>query len=584
MANEVEQIKDRLGIVEVLSSYVKLEKAGANLKARCPFHSEKTPSFFVSPSRNTYYCFGCGVKGDIFSFVQAFEGLDFLGALKLLAPRAGIELEPRDPKVDEERVQLQKILEAATSVYEQGLKTSGEARAYLKKRGVTEATIAKFRVGFVGPMWRSLYDNLHAKGYSDHFLALSGLVKETLKAKSAEGGSPDARSVSKGHYDRFRGRIMFPIADSSGRIVAFSGRLFGERPKRTGAAEGEEAKYVNSPETPLFSKSRILYGFDKAKDSIRRHNFAIVVEGQMDFLLSQQSGFSNTVALSGTALTIDQLTLLNRLSPNVVFAFDADRAGILSSGRSAELALTLGMNVKVASLPAGVDPADLILEDSEKWHHAIKESQHIVDFYLDMLEREGGDLRTLRLRTTNTVLPFVAKITNKVDQAHFVSRIASKLNLPEEPIREELRKIPLSSIPTFQKRVPASTLGRRDLIVRKLIGILLWQEGNKETSIEVSALRSQLVKILGRDPEENFGSEEAKSELLFETEASYLDGTKLAEDIEELLRALTLENIHEELRIATERMRKAEQKGDTSLLETLQKEHQRLTKELMQIS
>ena len=550
MAFEVDQVKERLGIADVISSYVKLEKAGVNLRARCPFHSEKTPSFFVSPARNSYYCFGCGAKGDIFSFVQAFEGLDFFGALKLLASRAGVSLERRDPKADDEKQQLFSIMEAAVSFYEQELAGATEALQYLKDRGVAETTVRHFRIGFAKAKWRNLYEYLRAKGFSDRLLSLSGLVKET----------------EKGHYDRFRGRIMFPIADASGRPVAFSGRLFGERPPRAGASEGEEAKYVNSPETPLFSKSKILYAFDKAKHSIRKLNFSIVVEGQMDLLMSHQSGYTNTVALSGTALTKEQLVLLNRLSQNVVFAFDADRAGVLSSGRSAELALSLGMNVKVAGLPKGSDPADLILRSIEEWKRAIRESEHIVDFYLTLLEREGGDMRTRRLKAHDTVLPFVARIENRVDQAHFISEVASRLNLPEEPIREEIRKIDVEERhePEAPRRdIPSYS--RKEKIARKLAGLLLLKEGEADAE----KLRQELVRLLGREYLETMlASPDMKDELLFEAEAAYRSEDTDAE-VKELLHYLSLEKVRDELLAATEELRQAEARHDALETERL---------------
>ena len=560
MAREVEQIKERLSIEDVVGSYVKLEKAGVNLRARCPFHSEKTPSFFVSLARNSFYCFGCGAKGDIFSFVEQFEGLDFLGALTLLAERAGVALSRQDPKQDDERQKLLRILEEAAQWYVQELQTAPEAREYLRERGVSEATAEKFLVGFAPPKWRALSEHLRRKGFPDRLLSLSGLTKET----------------ERGIYDRFRGRIMFPINDSAGRIVAFSGRLFGERPPRAGTVEGEEAKYVNSPETPLFSKSRILYGFDMAKTAIRRNDFSIVVEGQMDLLLSHQAGFGNSVALSGTALTLEQITLLKRLSLNTVFAFDADRAGVLSSGRSASLALSLGMNVKVAALPKGADPADLILKDPELWKKVIRESEHIIDFYLGVLSAEEGDLRTFRLRVQQNVLPFVARIGNRIDQAHFISRIASRLNLAEEPIREELRKLPASADTSASAGagVPAplavSPLSRHDLISRKLIGLLLWQEHLPMPAIDTRALREKLLECAESAVlNATAASDEVREELLFEAEAAYADTGSLAADVSELVRELSILHLRQALRAATEELRRAEGARDERAVQEL---------------
>src|SRR3989344_3942952 len=349
MDSPVQKIKERLGIEEIASSYIKLERAGANLKARCPFHNEKTPSFFLSPDRGTYYCFGCGASGDIFTFVEEFEGLDFKGALKMLAERAGVEL-PRYNKADQEnkseKEKLFKIMEEATNYFENNLGENQEVLEYLKTRGLNEKSIKDFRIGFAILDWRKLYDHLKGRGFADNEIERAGLAKK-----------PD--DAGKAMYDRFRGRIMFPIMDSSGRVVAFSGRIFKD--------DGKSAKYLNSPETPIFKKSSILYGIDKAKESIRKHDFSIVVEGQFDLILSHQAGYRNTVATSGTALSdtevskenvVSNLGLIRRLSDNLVLAFDSDKAGMTATARAGKIALSLGMDVKVANLQEGSDPAD----------------------------------------------------------------------------------------------------------------------------------------------------------------------------------------------------------------------------------
>src|SRR6185369_16545446 len=265
MNSPVDKIKERLGIEEVVSSYIKLDRAGNNLKARCPFHNEKTPSFFISPDRGSYYCFGCGASGDIFTFVEEFEGLDFKGALKLLADRAGVPLEaftPERKEAESEKERLYRAMEEATKYFEDNLrnnsKESKEVLEYLTSRGVNEKSIKDFRVGFAILDWRKLYDHLRSKGFADADIERAGLAKK-----------PEDKS--KAMYDRFRGRIMFPITDSSGRVVAFSGRIFVD--------DGKSAKYLNSPETPIFSKHAVLFGIDKAKESIRKNNFSILVEG-----------------------------------------------------------------------------------------------------------------------------------------------------------------------------------------------------------------------------------------------------------------------------------------------------------------
>ena len=259
MSDTVQQIKDKLSIVDVVSQYVKLERAGASLRARCPFHAERTPSFHVSPDRGTYHCFGCNVGGDIFSFVEAIEGLDFKGALKVLADKAGVEIVyERGGKVEkDERERMFELLEVATIFYMSRLDDA--ARKYLKERGITEATVKEFRLGLAGDAWSDASEYLKAKKFSDREILEVGLAKKNERGMLT---------------DKFRNRILFPISDSAGRVVGFSGRIFGEK------ASPEAPKYLNSPETPLFHKSRILYGFDRAKVAIRKHNCAVLVEGR----------------------------------------------------------------------------------------------------------------------------------------------------------------------------------------------------------------------------------------------------------------------------------------------------------------
>src|ERR1035437_5544536 len=261
MSSSVEQIKERLNIEEVVGSYIKLERAGNSLKARCPFHNEKTPSFFVSPDRGSYYCFGCGVKGDIFTFVQEFEGIDFLGALKILADKAGITLENFSSKITDKKERLYQLLEVSTLFLQRNLESEEIPLNYLKKRGLHDETIKTWKIGYVRDEWRTISDHLKSKGFTDDEIERAGITK-------TEG---------KSTYDRFRGRIMFPLFDSAGRVIAYSGRQF--------ESDGTEAKYLNSPETPLFEKSKVLYGFDRAKLDIRRAGSALFVEGQMDLLM-----------------------------------------------------------------------------------------------------------------------------------------------------------------------------------------------------------------------------------------------------------------------------------------------------------
>jgi len=358
MSTDVEKIKERLDILDVVGSYVELKKAGGTYKARCPFHNERTPSFTVSPERGTFYCFGCHAKGDIFSFVEQIEGLDFKGALKLLAERAGIPLEKSDPKSKGEHERLYAILESAKTFFAGNLSKAAQVKEYLAKRGIKEETLREWAIGFAEDEWRSLYDHLKKMKFSDIELEQAGLVKH----KDAD----EAASSSIRYYDAFRGRVMFPLFDASGRVVGFSGRTLSTDPTTP--------KYINSPETALFNKSELLYGLHKAKSAIRKKDYSILVEGQMDLILSHQAGYANTVAASGTALTHQHLARLKKLSPRIVMAYDSDNAGLAAAQKNSRLALQLGLEVKISSLPKGSDPADLILSEPKAYADALRHS------------------------------------------------------------------------------------------------------------------------------------------------------------------------------------------------------------------
>ncbi len=569
MASPVEQIKERLSIVDIVGGYLKLERAGTNLKARCPFHNEKTPSFFVSPARNTYHCFGCGTRGDIFSFVQEFEGLDFPGALKVLADRAGVTLSLQSRKEEGERTRLYGILESATAFYEQKLRESETARAYLAGRGISEESAARFRIGYAPEGWSGVSDFLRGKGYADVDVERAGLSKPG----------------DRGLYDRFRGRLMFPIADSAGRIIAFSGRILPE------LAKDETPKYVNSPETALFSKSHVLYGFDKAKMTIRKANFSIVVEGQMDLVMSHQGGFPNTVALSGTALTVEQVTLLRRLSDNVVLALDPDGAGVASAGRSAALALSLDMDVKIAALPAGRDPADLVRTNPEEWRAVIRGAKHVVDFFLDNVRARNLDERARALAVRGTVLPYVARIANRMDQAHFIARIASAIGLPEDAVRAEVAKVPAEDVPGISRAVSGekekevAVVSRARSIRRRLAGILLWQESLPEPVVDTAELARRLTEVYGAEDfaRVRHAPAAAKNDLLFEVELLYQEVPHLDRDVAELLDNLHEEVVREHLASALRDLRQAEAAKDDARAKELFDTCGTLSKELAEI-
>jgi DNA primase len=585
MNSPVQKIKERLSIEEVVSSYIKLEKAGANLKARCPFHNEKTPSFFISPGRGSYYCFGCGASGDIFTFVEEFEGLDFKGALKLLSDKAGVPLGEYNKEESEsisEKERLYRAMEEATKYFENNLKENAEVLKYLKSRGLADKSIKDFRIGYAILDWRKLYDYLKSKNFADNEIEKAGLTKK-----------PD--DATKAMYDRFRGRIMFPISDSSGRIIAFSGRIFMD--------DGKSAKYLNSPETPIFSKNAVLYGLDKAKDSIRKNNFSILVEGQMDLVLSHQALYRNTVATSGTALAdttiskenvVSNLGLIRRLSPNIVLAFDGDKAGFNASNRAGRIALSLGMDVKVASLPSGVDPADLISQKgTDAWREAVRKAKHIIEFLLDkVLENSAGDMRKAGREVREKILPYVDALESSIEKMHFLKTISDTSGIPQSALEDDLKKIEQEL--KFEKKEieeAEESIGkvyRKDYILRKLLGIILWQKSMEkslqEQNLEVDSILKEIAELLRKTPDEvRAGAEENKTDLIFEAEVFYGEGTNVKKDSMELLSNLKEEFLKEELERKMRELNMAEKGGDVELSAKILKDCQILNGKIQDI-
>ncbi|MFM2414393.1 MAG: hypothetical protein RI911_86 [Candidatus Parcubacteria bacterium] len=413
MSGVTQQIKDKLDIVEVLSVYLKLQKAGSTWKARCPFHGEKTPSFVISPSRQSYHCFGCGEHGDIFTFVEKIEGTDFKGALRTLAERAGVELVydgTRGPSKDEKDA-LYELHDVATKWYVKAREEAPEIIAYLKKRGLTEKSIESFQIGFVPNGWRRLHDAL---------LPLFSVEKMQDAGLVVKG--------EKGAYDRFRSRIMFPLFDSVGRVIGFSGRIWN--------GDEKEAKYVNTPETILFHKSKFLYGFDRAKTGIRTHQCTLLVEGQMDLIACHQVGYTNAVALSGTALTDDHAQLLGRISKNIIIALDGDGAGVAAAIKSARLSLRHGFDVKIARFIGGKDASAIVEQGgAEALKEVVRSAVHVVDFLLAILgERSEGDQRVLGRLVESELFPVISDIQSPIEREHTLKTIATRSGISFESL------------------------------------------------------------------------------------------------------------------------------------------------------
>ena len=522
--SDVEKIKDRLSINDVVGQYVKLKRAGRNWSGLCPFHRERTPSFMVSPERGSYMCFGCGERGDIFSFVQKIEGIDFPTALRQLAERAGVTLERRTghapPGHKEHDERLREACEEATIFFESALKARPDVLAYLRTRGVKDETVASWRLGYAPASWEHLSAHLKSAGFSNDEIVEAGLAIRSEKQPGATAERGDRV------FDRFRGRIMFPLFDPVGRVVAFSGRFFEKVPGSHD--EGEPAKYVNSPETALFKKSKLLYGFDRAKQHVRETNCFLLVEGQFDVIMSHQSGYPIAVAISGTALTEEHLALLGRFSKNLILALDADAAGLRAGMRSTQMAFAAGFDVKVPTFPEGKDPADVAKENSELLKAAVRTSKTAIEFFLETLHAQAKDERGYKKLVETQVLPLIAALRSRIDQEHFARIAARALSVSESAVLGEVRKAggaPAREVvesPVVPVMQPVSLLP-----LERAAGMLIFKFEKEE------AMQERLRDLLGRERYEEY-----IERLAPDAERLRFEFDSLGEEIEQVSGAL----------------------------------------------
>lgn len=416
----VEEIKSRLEVDDVLSGYIQLKPAGANFKAVCPFHHEKTASLMVSPEKGIWHCFGCGEGGDIFTFVMKMEGLDFKEALQRLAEKAGIDLPERgSPRQTQQKEALLKVMEFATKYYQALLAKDKKAQGYIRNRGVNDKIIKDFRLGYTGPATGGLSNELKKRGVAEKDIIAAGL----------------ARQRGSGLVDIFRGRLMVPLADPQGRSVGFTGRVLDD----------SLPKYLNTPQTLLFDKSRFLFGLHLARNSIRERDEAVVVEGNLDVVSSHQVGVTNVVASSGTALTLWQLKALSRLTKNVKLAFDQDAAGLAATERSIPIAQEAGVSLYIVKLVGAKDPDDLIQSPSadgpKLWGQAIEGAEYVMDWLLNALQGQY-DLDTVpgKKRMSDHFLKILAKLPDPVEQDHYANKLAELIEVSVQSILSKLQK------------------------------------------------------------------------------------------------------------------------------------------------
>lgn len=603
MGNDIEEIKNRLNIVDVLGEYIRLEKAGANFRATCPFHNEKTPSFMVSEEKQIWHCFGCQKGGDIFGFIMEIEGVDFREALKILAEKAGVKLTGYNPKKAEEKSRTLEILELSTKWYEYQLWNGpGKIKIldYLRKRGLKDKTIKEFRLGYAPRGWENIFQFLKKRGYNINEIAKAGLLveKKDIKVKNP-----------KKYYDRFRERIMFPIADYSGKVVGFSARV---------APGGDEsqAKYINTPETEVYHKSRILYGIDKARNEARQKDSVLLVEGNMDVIVASQSGIKNVMAVSGTALTSDQIKIIKRYTSNIKMFFDMDSAGETATKKSIKMGLANEMNISVVTLPSGKDAADLARENPKILVKSVEESLPAMEyFYRNTFSKFDKEKVSDKKKMTEVILDMVSNLGNVIEKSHWIKRLSEDLNVAENILTGLIKKATLNisnrkedgNVSENGSYADIHTRKKIEILADEILGLILiypeiWKKAAKEKKEELLPLKDSLLNfILNNGQELVFDFDKVlklleKKEEKNRAENAYFQ-KKYRLDLNNNLEEITVidpkqefinifneikkELKKEELQKIAADLKIAEEKKDKSAIYFLRTEFDRITKEII---
>jgi DNA primase len=564
--NHTDLIKDKLSILDVVGSYVSLKQAGKTWKGKSPFTNEKTPSFFVHPDKGFFYCFSSGKGGDIFTFIQEIERVDFREALTILADRAGVDIDTKNLNADHGI--LYKLLDDATKWYEVNLRKNKDAVAYLTQRGLTKETLIEFRIGFAKDSWDDVYRFLKSKKYSDKHIQQAGLT-----VKKEKGG----------YYDRFRSRIMFTLFDTQGRIVGFSGRIFSDNKDEKGA------KYVNSPEGPLFDKSKMLYGYHRAKRDFSSKDSAIIVEGQFDVLMAQQSGSVNTVAVSGTGLTDDQLKMIKRFTQTLYLAFDSDAAGLKAAKRSVLKAYEHNMKVKVISLPIGQDPADIISNSKEQWEVCVADAQDYVDYHLSMFQRQYPDasFEDKHALVTKELFEILYLMESSVTQEKVLQRLALFLGVSLSSIQKDFDSYtPVETVVKYEEKLPEPSPQPKKSLKEDILGTLVYLKAQypEDIQADLSDIEERFFEtyqVTVADILAESGKQK-KEMWIFKYETQHSD-----DSYDKVLQLLNL-NLNQELISVLKHMsdlllneiRSAEQKKDEKRLSQLQSEHLTLRKRI----
>ena len=578
--DEIEEIKSRLNIVDYVGKVVNLSKAGRNHKGLCPFHSEKTPSFIVSEEKQIFHCFGCNEGGDVFEFIMKTEGLDFPAAMKRLAEDAGVRLSRNFMPRDEKKQKLLELNEKACQCFEENLRGEKGAQGleYLKKRSLTLKTIKNFRLGFAPDGLTTLTQILKDKGYSERELIEAGVTTER-----------NNRAI-----DQFRSRITFPIMNVSGQVIGFSARVLGDR----------LPKYINTPATKIYDKSTAIYGIFQAKEMIRKKDYAIIVEGNMDVIVSHQAGIKNVVASSGTALTESQLDILKRFTSNLKLAFDVDQAGRAATRRAIDLACKKNLNLKVIELSEGKDAAEVLGRNPKIWLKAIRDSKYFLDYLFEKIFLGVNDNNILeKKKATYEFLEILERVSEPVEKEHYVRKLADRLKISEDSIWASLKTktVKIEEKPTIKIK----RLSLRDKIEERLLGAAILNSTYLEfflTSIEGKDLQNikvfNLYKILKKyynqrkifdlKKFENLLTGPNKKELdgiLLKTEEELekFDEETTGEEIFYLIKKIKKFNLEEKKDSLNQQIQESEQKGDQGQVEKLMEKMQKLIKEEQEI-
>ncbi len=461
--NSAQEIKHKIDLVELIREYIQVKAVGANFQALCPFHQEKTPSFIISPEKQIWRCFGCSKGGDLFNFIMEIEGLDFKEALQFLAPKAGVTLKHESFQNYSRKKRLLEILDLSAKHFAKNLnqdELGQKARQYLLNRGLNKQTISDWLLGYSLDSYDDIIKFFQSSKLADKNFNISELQLAAL-----------AIEKNGRYYDRFRSRIMFPISDVNGNIIAFTARISPDKETET-----KMGKYINSPQTEIFDKSRVVFALDKAKKTIREKDLCIFVEGQMDAILAHQFGYSNVVASSGTAISQEQLKLIKRYSNNLAFAFDMDKAGQIATDKGIEEAMALDMRLKIIVLEEGYkDPADCLLKNPEAFKVSVENTLDIMDYFFNKSIKDKN-LNNLEIKreVVAKMLIMIRKLKSRVDQDYWLKKLSQDLSLSEDTLREEfVKNFKLgSSKISSQARIIDNSLDKQSRLIELVLSLI----------------------------------------------------------------------------------------------------------------